>query len=177
MRIGEINKDNYMQYSKLLSNLTGGKKNANVLPTRQRELTKAEVDAIVRKAQLAHPDGSYGLPGMDITNKNPSEYQKIVDVPDDLREKIIGIARKDFINKYGMTDGEELHAEIRKYLWSIPEGQRNSAAYTLSEVFRDESQRLTDIVKSKMPGWKNGEPFDRSILAGYLSGSIVDTKA
>ena len=176
MRIGEINKDNYMHYSKLLSNLTGGKQNANALPTPQRELSKAEVDAIVRKAQLAHPDGSYGIPGMDVTDKAPSSWQKIIDVSDDARAEMIDIARKDFIKNYGGSDGEEMSAAIKKYLWTLPEDKRLGASWTLQQVYLNEALRLGDIVKAKIPSWQYGEPFDRSILADSLSGSIVDTK-
>ena len=194
MRIGEINKDNYMQYSKLLSTLTGGKKNANAPGNvainrgigktdafgQERVFgadgyeTKESIDRRLKKIQLAHPDGSYGIPGMDITGKDPSSWQKIIDVSDDVREKMISIARKDFVNNYGMSDGEEESAAIKKYLWTLPEDKRLSASWTLQQIYRQEAQRLADIVKSKVPGWQYGEPFDRTILTCLPSGSIFD---
>jgi len=161
MRIGDINKDNYESFARLL-----GIKNAKA-PVIDRGVNKT--DAYVY----------YGIPGMDITGKDPSSWQKIVDVSDDVRAKMIDIARKDFINNYGMSDGEEMNAVIRKYVLSIPENQRPSAAWTLAQINVNESQRLYNIVKEKNPSWQNGEPFDRSILTltNYgLSENSVDIK-
>ena len=178
MRIGDINRNNYTEYAKLFSTLTGGKSNkATPEPFGQRRLlTYDEIEERLRPFRLADPI-HYGMPGCDITGKDPSSWQKIVDVSDDIREKMINVARKDFLNNYGLTDGKEMGDIGSKYLLSLPENKRLSAGWTVLEIFRNESQRLTDIVKSKIPGWKNGEPFDRSIFADYLSGSsIYDTK-
>lgn len=168
MRIGETNQSNYMEYLKLLS-----KKNNNKSSTQSSGSTN-EAD-IVRKYQLADPE-HYGIPGMDITGKNPSDWQRIVDVSDDIRDKITNLARKEFINNYGMSDGEELSALKREYVLSLPENERLSASWTLERIFIDESLRLADIVKSQTPDWQAGQAFDRSILADYISGNNFDIK-
>lgn len=70
---------------------------------------------------------------------------------DDIKEKIINLARKEFLNNYGMTDGEELSSLTRKYVLSLPEKERSSAAWTLGQMFSNESARLHDVVKSNNP--------------------------
>lgn len=170
MRIGEINKNNYMEYIKLFSEFKRKKNQrkgnlSNILPGKP---TFAE--------KLGNADSEYMIPGMYITGKDPSEWQKNIKVSDDIKDKMLNLARKEFLNNYGLTDGEERSALIRNYILSIPESQRLSAAWTLDEIFSSESQRLIDIAKTKIPGWQNGQAFDRSFFKDDIQGSVIDTK-
>jgi hypothetical protein len=148
MRIGEINPSNYADYQKLL-----GYKRIPGLDDKPNTSLKKAVDP-----------RDFIAPGMDITGTT-IEDRRIVDVSDEIRNKVVIHARSEFINNYGMSDGEELSSIIKKYLENVPVSKKVDTAYTLRLIFREESRALTDRVKANNPTWENGQPFDRNILA------------
>lgn len=165
MRIGDVNQDNYAAYMKLFS------KNKDV-----KSLSlKAQVEKTAPIA-VDPEDSERIMPGMSIHNKSISELQKTTDVSNEVREKIINTIRKDFINNYGMSDGEKYRAIAVEYIKSRPPEERLAVSWTLDRIFGEEGKRLGEIVREKISSWQPGQPFDRSILADAASGSIFDKK-
>jgi hypothetical protein len=79
---------------------------------------------------------------------------------------------------YGMSDGEETSALIRKHLESTPGDERKNVAHTLSELMLDEATRLHDMAKDRIPGWSAGTSFDTGVFADETSTwNILDRKA
>lgn len=53
------------------------------------------------------PINSYGVSGMDITGKDPSTIQKIIDIPEAARQDMFDTSLREFIRDYGgMGNGE-----------------------------------------------------------------------
>ena len=114
--------------------------------------------------------------GMDITGMKASDF-KTIPVSKEMEQKMKDIAFDQMKNYYGMT-GEgsgEMAEAIKSYYSQIPKGDRIHAARTLDKIHRAEANRLNDFVRSRVPGWEPGKPFDTSILDEYRQG--IDTKA
>lgn len=170
MRLGEITKENYMDYIKLF-----GGKNAKSLDEmwgKNKKTTETKSDDDINENMV----NQYGVKGMSLHYKDDADWKKIVDVPDDIREKLINLAKQEFTENYGMTDGEAQSSLIGKYLASVPESERLSVSWTLQHIFSDESRRLAEYVKENVSGWQYGKPFDRSILADVISNGSIDKK-
>ena len=164
MRIGEVSKDNYAAYIKLLGgkntatleNMFGNDKSGKI-----KERTRAECDAAVIKA-------GYAEEGM-LHAEGDTSWKKIVSVSDDIREKITSVAKRQFMSKsggelYNAADGDEIGAIMKEYRSHLPANERASATWTLGQIVRDETARLANIVKSSDPTWEQGKPFDRNIF-------------
>jgi hypothetical protein len=170
MRIGEVNKDNYAQFLKLfggksspgLDALLGKDKNGAPKPER----TKAEIDAMLIREGVVL-EGMIGTEGSS---------RKIIDVSDDIRKQILDLSEREFLDNYGMTDGEELSAIIRGHIKSLPPSVRADTAWTLDQIFLEEAYRLHDIAEKAIPGWQSGQAFDRSKMQDLINGNAIDIK-
>ena len=65
-------------------------------------------------------------PGMDITGR--SDWKRIVEVSDDIKEKVIQQTRRNFINGFGMVNDESenfnefIKSTLKPYLWiNVPQ--------------------------------------------------------
>lgn len=117
----------------------------------------------------------YEDPWMDITNRSPSEWQKIIPVDKDVADQLRSMVREDFVKRYGMTDGSSEHINdranlIKSYTKTLPGEQRLPATWTLEQVVSDEAARLESIILKHDPSWTYGKPFDTSILDEESSG-------
>lgn len=184
MRIGQINKDNYMEYTKLFQNL--GSKNAKQATIQSSSISNKSTNttsiyARQAQAQATNPNFVYktknsdGVTGMDITGKTAADF-KIVDVSSDIKDELVGLAKKVFLENYGMNDGEEMSATMKKYIYSAPESERANVAWTVNQIWLEEYGRIENLVKESIPGWKPGQAFDRNAVNELISGSRLDTK-
>ena len=117
----------------------------------------------------------YEDPWMDITNRSPSEWQKIIPVDKDVADQLRGMVREDFVKRYGMTDGSPEHINdranlIKNYTKTLPGKQRLPATWTLEQVINDEAERLKSIILKHDPSWTYGKPFDTSIWEEESNG-------
>ena len=55
----------------------------------------------------------YEDPWMDITNRSPLEWQRIIPVDEDVANQIRSMVKEDFVKRYGMTDGSPEHVNDR----------------------------------------------------------------
>lgn len=119
----------------------------------------------------------YEDPWMDITNRSPSEWQKIIPVDKDVAAQLRSMVREDFVKRYGMTDGSPEHINdranlIKNYTKTLPGEQRLPATWTLEQVVNDEAERLKSIILKHDPSWTYGKPFDTSILDEESDGYV-----
>lgn len=177
MRIGEINKGNYMEFIKLFSQMNGGKTSF-----------KSPFDNIVSKEQIAanraknfDENGeiinSYGVSGMCIHGKDPSEYRKITGISEEGKQKLFDMVKSEFIENDGILNGDttrksEVFAEYQK---SIAKEDRLKATWTLGELEQEYREALIDKVKAANPKWEIGDKFDSSILEGVTRKSVSGT--
>jgi hypothetical protein len=163
MRIGEVSKDNYADYIKLL----GGKNTENLDKLfgkdengEPKELTQEECNAISVRAGLAL-EGTFTTQGDD-------SWKKIVPVSDDIKDKLTATVKRQFITngdgKGCTADGDELGAIIQNYIKTISPSERLSVGWTLNQIVHNENVRLTNYVKANDPTWEQGKPFDRNIF-------------
>lgn len=115
-------------------------------------------------------------PGMDITGL--SDWKKIVEVSDDIKEKVIQQTRRNFINGFGMVndESENFNEFIKKHAQTLSVDKRASTMWTLTQIKTGEAQKLVDIVREHNPTWKHGEPFDPSIFKNYFSYTGFDKR-
>lgn len=113
--------------------------------------------------------------GMDITGMKASDF-KIISVSKDAEQQMKDIAFNHMKDYYGMSGGHgDVGEAVKAYLSKIPAGDRMHASWTLEQIHLSEAQKLNDFVKSRIPGWEPGKPFDTSILDEYKQG--IDIKA
>ena len=113
---------------------------------------------------------------MNITGMKASDF-KTIPVSKEVEEQVKDIAFQHMKKNYGMTDPNrsDLADAIKAYVSKIPEKDRVHAVRTLTNIHRAEAVKLDEFVKSRVPGWQVGKPFDTSILNEYRQG--VDMKA
>ena len=171
MRIGELTKDNYMQYMKLF-----GAKSSKILDDLwdKDKAAEAEFDHSyeARNARLVaagHEDGM-------LIREGDESWRKIVPVSDDIKNKLIATAKRQFLtNGNGMLaegDGDEIGAMMKAYRANIPPSERLSVTWTLGQIVSRERDRLVGFLRANDPTWNVGEFFDKSIFDNYVSGGI-----
>ncbi len=108
--------------------------------------------------------------GMDITGMKESDF-KFIPVSKDAEQQMKDIAFSQMKNNYGMTGERGDVAEaVKAYLSKIPAKDRINAGWTLNHVYQAEARKLSDFIKSRVPGWQHGQVFDTSILDEYKQG-------
>lgn len=165
MRIGEISKDNYAQFMKML----GGRDLKTIEEKMQSTATTPKFPSI----------NPYAKPGQDITNR--TDWRKMTSISDEVKNKLLSIVKSDFVNHYGMSgenfgDPNGYNSIVTNYLSTLLPSERPSASWTLSKTFTGEAQRLTDIVRAHNPGWEFGQPFDTSILDESTASNRLNVK-
>jgi len=178
MRIGEITKDNYKDYARLLGVKTSkalDKMLGNDEQSVQRDFSHEACEA--RLVALGYiEEGELGREG-DVS------HQRIVPVPDSIRQAVIDKVREIFVkNGNGMAtakQGDEQAALAKSYWKTLPKNERGPAAWTLDKIEQAEAQRIGDYLKSQIPGWNWGQSFDTDILTSSnygLGNDFMDIK-
>lgn len=128
-------------------------------------------------APLSGHINPYEDPWMDITNRSPSEWQRIIPVDEDVANQIRSMVKEDFVKRYGMTDGSPEHINdranlIKGYTKTLPGEQRLAATWTLEQVVSEEAAKFESIILKHDPSWTYGKPFDTSILDEDLNNHL-----
>ena len=107
-------------------------------------------------------------PYMDITGKDPLEYEKIVPVDEDVANQLKDLVKECFVKRNGMCGtGADADAEaniIKKYVATLPGEQKLAAIYTCQQISLAEARRFSAKIRENNPTWQYGQPFDTSIL-------------
>ena len=136
-------------------------------------------DAIIKNyMKLYDSNGNflnaYGVAGMCVDGKNPAEYNQIINVSEDWRQKMFDMVKKEFIQENGVANGDttkrtSLYTEYQK---SIKIDDRLKGTWTLGQYEKAYNKALYDAVKAANPNWKQGDPFDSSILDSVTRESV-----
>lgn len=177
MRIGDMNQDNYKLYFNLL-----GVKDTKQLDQMLRKDPGAEKKDYSFEARAKRMvELGYAEEGM-MVREGDTSWQKIVSVPDDIKQAVINKRRESILETANGTltaaSGDAEAALAMKFLKTLPPRERLSASYTLQKIAQAEGGRISDYLKSQIPGWKSGQAFDRKILteSNYGMGGGLDLK-
>lgn len=121
-------------------------------------------DCEIQKRLARHGD-------VNMMMKGPGGY-KTVDVSDDIRDSIIDFTRNEFVNNFGMSDGEDFWKLVKGYAANVSSEERSDFTHTLSQISTDEVYRLTKLVRQINPGWQAGKAFDRETVSKLIANSM-----
>lgn len=117
---------------------------------------------------------AYGVSGMCVDGKSPSEYNQIIDVSEDWRQKMFDMVKREFIQENGVANGDTTKRTslYTAYQKSIKIDNRLKGTWTLGQYEKAYQKALYDAVKAANPNWKQGDPFDPSILDSVTRESV-----
>lgn len=115
-----------------------------------------------------HRKNSYGVEGMDVTGRN-GDYKKIIPVSKEMKEHVLNDVKNAYYKYNGMSGDNEAEwdAYYRKnneYYKTLKREDRLSACWTLGQLNLEISHRVSNAIKSKIPGWQAGNPIPNGIL-------------
>jgi hypothetical protein len=192
MRIGQVNQENYKDFLKIL-----GVKNPKGLEKLNGEDGSGEKGKSKTSGldQFGQKKGDYSfeaqaaravaaglaMEGMVVRHDDES-HKVIVPVSDSIKQKVIDNLRQTIIANGNGTitaeQGDKAAAIAKEYLMTLPPSERLSASWTLQKIEQAEGQRISDYIRSQVPGWTHGQSFDRSILLKSNFGlNHMDIKA
>lgn len=119
-----------------------------------------------------HRKNSYGVEGMCATN-NPNA-KKIIKVSDEMKKRVFNSVKDSFYKYYGMSGDDEAEWETlarakNDYYKTLKIDDRASAAYTLGQLEKNISKKISNAIKEKVPGWTVGKPVSHDILDEIFS--------
>ena len=117
---------------------------------------------------------AYGVAGMDATGKSLSEMHQIIDVSEEYRQKMFDECKRHFIQEYGVANGDTTkRTEVfTAYQKSVPIKDRLKGTWTLGQYEKNYTLAFAAAVRAANPGWKNGDPFNPSILDSVTRESV-----
>ncbi len=117
---------------------------------------------------------AYGVAGMDATGKSLSEIHQIINVSEEHRQKMFDECKRHFIQEYGVANGDTTkRTEVfTAYQKSVPIKDRLKGTWTLGQYEKNYTLAFAAAVRAAKPGWKNGDPFDISILDSVTRESV-----
>lgn len=118
----------------------------------------------------------YGVAGMDITGKDPSEFHKIIDVPETARQDMFDETMRHFIQENGVANGDTTkRTEVfTRYQLSVNKSDRLSGTWTLGQYERMYTKAFYGAVREANPNWQLGQPFDTSIVRNITREDVED---
>lgn len=115
----------------------------------------------------------YGVAGMDVTGKEPSTWQKIIEIPEAARQDMFNTALREYIRDNGMGSGEtDRTAVFTRYQLSIKKSDRLAGTWTLEQYERCYNRAFYNMVKEANPNWQPGQKFNSSILDGLTREEV-----
>jgi len=124
------------------------------------------------QASLANPNHIRGLSIV----QGQSFDNRIIDLPDHMREAMITIAREDFATNFGSSRSSARSAEretmlMHSFLREMPEQDRQAALWTMQQTRLAEMNRIHNSVRQAMPNWTSGVRVPDEILRPILNGA------
>lgn len=115
--------------------------------------------------------------GMIINGKSESEWHKMIDVSEEYRQKMFNECKRHFLQENGIANGDTTRRSevFRAYQLSIKEDDRLKGTWSLEQYERQYSAAFAAAVRAVNPNWKNGDPFDASILDSVTRESVEST--
>lgn len=115
--------------------------------------------------------------GMIANGKSLSEMHQMIDVSEEYRQKMFDECKRHFLQENGVANGDTTRRSevFREYQLSINKDDRLKGTWSLEQYEKQYRLALSTAVKAVNPNWKNGDPFDASILDGITRESIEST--
>lgn len=115
--------------------------------------------------------------GMIMNGKSESEMHQMIDVSEEYRQKMFDECKRHFLQENGVANGDTTkRSEIfRAYQLSIKEDDRLKGTWSLQQYEQQYTSAFAAAVKAANPNWKNGDPFDASILDSITRESVEST--
>ena len=115
--------------------------------------------------------------GMIMNGKSEAEMHQMIGVSEEYRQKMFDECKRHFLQENGVANGNTTkRSEVfRAYQLSIKEDDRLKGTWSLQQYEKQYSSALAAAVKAANPNWKNGDPFDASILDNVTRESVEST--
>ena len=86
-----------------------------------------------------------------------------------MKQRIFNSVKDSFYKYYGMSGDNEAEWEIlarakNDYYKTLKVSDRVSAAYTLGQFEKSISEKVSNAIKEKIPGWTAGKPVPSDVL-------------
>ena len=107
-----------------------------------------------------------GLTGLLVTDETGDSYKRMIDIPENSKEKMFEYVKNNYIEKNGMADGAgktEIYMEMYK---QMDRDERLSAGWTLGEYRKAYSQAFVSAIKEVDPAWTYGKAIPSDVLEG-----------
>lgn len=104
---------------------------------------------------------------MSILGKDPSDWQKIVDISDEMKRIIKEDVKECYLKRYGKSSSDSVRSfflKVNRYLNIIPPKDRLASSYTIIQLSIIESEKYIKKIIENYPNWKCGEIYDISIF-------------
>lgn len=136
-----------------------------------KNLFEADEETYIRNYMgLFDEDGdllnAYGVAGMDITGKDPSEWHNIVDIPETAKQDMFDETMRHFIQENGVANGDTTkRTEVfTRYQLSVPKDERLEGTWTLEQYERMYRKAFSEAVRESDPTWELGKPFNTAVV-------------
>ena len=107
-----------------------------------------------------------GLTGLLVTDETGDSYKRMIDIPENSKEKMFEYVKNNYIEKNGMADGAgktEIYMDMYK---QMDKDDRLSAGWTLGEYRKAYSQAFVSAIKEADPAWTYGKAIPSGVLEG-----------
>lgn len=124
-------------------------------------------------------DGDYinpvnGLAGLDATGKNPSEYQKMISIPESSKDEMFEQTKEEFLRENGILNGDTTkRSDVYTNMYKkVQKNDRLAAGYTMQQYERAYRQAFLDAARKADPKWEIGKPVPSGALDGITRESV-----
>ncbi len=106
-----------------------------------------------------------------------STWQQIINVSEDMRQKMFDNVKREFIQENGIANGDTTKRSkiFREYQLSVKKEDRAKGTWTLQQYEGKYCSAMYAAVKAANPKWQPGQPFDPRILDGVTRESVEST--
>ena len=111
-----------------------------------------------------------GLTGLLVTDETGDSSKKIIDIPENSKDKMFEAVKNIYLNNNGMTDGTG-KTEIYMYR-QMKSDDRLSAGYTLRQYHLAYTQAFISAIKAVDPTWEYGKAVPSGALDSVTRESV-----
>ena len=106
-----------------------------------------------------------------------STWQQIINVSEDMRQKMFDNVKREFIQENGIANGDTTKRTkiFREYQLSVKKEDRAKGTWTLQQYEGKYCSAMYAAVKAANPKWQPGQPFDPGILDSVTRESVEST--
>lgn len=113
-----------------------------------------------------------GLTGLLVTDETGDSSKKIIDIPENSKDKMFEAVKNIYLNNNGMTDGTgktEIYMDMYRQMKS---DDRLSAGYTLRQYHLAYTQAFISAIKAVDPTWEYGKAVPSGALDSVTRESV-----